>query len=241
MKTAAKQSGRNALGAPKRSLFCAEGESDGQVPHEGQLVRGAMCKSVDLNTEFEERLNRKSSTKPLMRNHPFSSQRSWIVSMNSERPGEDSKSNQFQSVDTPHQSAEAPVYLGELWFFADWFILDCRPKWSCFIMDFLSKDVPTKWCEKTHGELRFHGNSTRQSYHRFFAPPKSNGCPGIVILEICLWGLSFLRGWWLRSWGCWFLIIYRVYIGNINLSWILMWSLSNPWVLGLATNMTHLA
>ena len=37
----------------------------------------------------------------------------------------------------------------KVWFFADWFILDCRrPKWSCFIMDFLSKDFPTKWCEK---------------------------------------------------------------------------------------------
>lgn len=79
--------------------------------------------------------------------------------MNSEQLGEDSKSNQFQSVDTPHQSAEAPVYLGELRGFQGlifcWLVYPAEEQPFHISCCFLSKIFQRNDVKKQHEELRF--------------------------------------------------------------------------------------
>ena len=172
--------------------------------------------------------------------------------MNSEQLGEDSKSNQFQSVDTPHQSAEAPVYLGELRGFQSlifcWLVYPAQEQpfhISCYS---LSKDFPTKWCEKTTWGVAIQmALLNHQSYHQFLAPQKRS-VQVFKFLKFVYQGIRFVGGWWLRCWACWFtkLLLLPMYLSCI-FTYILYHrsSCGHPFripdfygFLGLATNMT---
>lgn len=77
--------------------------------------------------------------------------------MDREQLGEDSKSNQFQSVDTPHQSAEAPVYLGELRGFQG--LIFCWVVYPAEEQLFHIKGFCNEMMCKKHEELRFKWHS----------------------------------------------------------------------------------